>query len=116
MKLRITIAGFPFIKDLSGVSAIPGTELQVCLNTDDGYGKIIWDGYLAFVQENPQDFLSATESMEKRFKEACNTFLKFMANGRDSFNQVVKMELLPDNAVFEQINKPAFWLPANIKK
>ncbi len=124
MKYRITTASFPCIGANNSLEhlakygqfeaarycgAIPNTEFTVELDTANGPGKDIFDGYIAMRAEQKRrtqplainDWtrvrLKEDASEENQFKEAFEMFSRYMAGeGQDTFKLVTKIEAVTD--------------------
>lgn len=93
MRYKVLIEGYPMLglaADKMHLPAIPGTAQELILDTQEGLGKTIGEGYLRMqgIQGG-----TAVNDERRKFREAINAFCRFLAGeGRDNCNQVTSID------------------------
>ena len=111
MRYEVTIDGYvlggPALEALR-LGPIPGTTQKLILDTRNGAGQVIWDGYQEMLRaqsDQPTQSKDWTTIKTKpdapeidRFQEAINIFCRFLAGeSRDNCNRVTRMTSIEDN-------------------
>ncbi len=98
MRFKVLVEGYPMLGSAADgmyLPAIPGTAQELVLDTKDGLGKTILDGFLEMHGDQPN---SVIQDERGKFREAINGFCRFLAGeGRDNCNQVTKITEVTEN-------------------